>query len=79
MLPFGCFRSFWDRDGDNVIWPADTFVGFRNLGFNGLLSFIAVLVIHGTFSYWSGDSWLPHPGFPIMLKNSHKTKHGSDR
>lgn len=70
--------AFFDPDADGVIWPADTYNSFRALGFNQLLSFVAILVIHGTFAYWSGDSWLPHPGFPIKLKNAHKTKHGSD-
>jgi len=71
-------QEFWDMDQDGVIWPSDTFVGFNRLGFPAVLSVIAVLVIHGTFSYWSGDSWIPHLGFPIKLKNAHKTKHGSD-
>lgn len=70
--------AFFDPDNDGVIWPADTYFGFRALGFNPLLCVLAILVIHGTFSYWSGDSWLPHPGFPIYLRNAHKTKHGSD-
>lgn len=42
---------FWDRDNDGVIWPTDTFIGFRDLGFNLLFCLIAALVINGSFSY----------------------------
>jgi hypothetical protein len=39
------------RDGDGVIWPWDTFVGFRRLGFNFLISAAAPFFIHASFSY----------------------------
>ena len=39
--------SFWDADHDGVIWPGDTWRGFRRLGFNALISALAVPVIHG--------------------------------
>jgi peroxygenase len=41
---------YWDRDEDGVIWPYDTWVGFRNLGFNFIFSFFAVIVIHTALS-----------------------------
>jgi hypothetical protein len=41
---------YWDRDEDGVIWPYDTWVGFRNLGFNFIFSFLAVIVIHTALS-----------------------------
>jgi peroxygenase len=25
--------NFWDRDNDGIIWPLDTFRGFRDLGY----------------------------------------------
>jgi peroxygenase len=34
-----------------VIYPWDTFVGFRRLGFGYLISTLAVPFIHGSFSY----------------------------
>ena len=34
-----------------IIYPRDTYIGFRKIGFNVFLSAYAVLVIHGTFSY----------------------------
>ena len=49
--------SYFDRDGDGVIWPSDTWRGFHDIGFNWFLSIIAVFVIHGTFSYWTQESW----------------------
>ena len=103
-----------DGDNDGIVWPTDTYKGFRRLGFNPLLSMVAIPIIHGTFSWWSGvsgegvnvkqyimcvplldvpcrythgfctpschyttccwvqDSWLPHPGFPIYMKNVHR-------
>lgn len=70
--------KFWDRGDKNFLWPSDIYVGFRKLGFNQLISALALLIIHGTFSYWSGDSWIPDPAFRIWFKNVHRTKHGSD-
>ncbi|KAL4437268.1 hypothetical protein ABPG75_004407 [Micractinium tetrahymenae] len=70
--------AFWDRDNDGILWPSDTYVGFRKLGFNVLLSAIAVPVIHGTFSWWTCPSWVPDPAMRIFIKNIHRGKHGSD-
>lgn len=69
---------WFDFDGDGVIWPWDTYKGFRKLGFGVLFSAVALGVIHGTFSYPTLHSWLPHPGMPIYLDRMHRTKHGSD-
>ncbi|KAF2623281.1 Caleosin-domain-containing protein [Macroventuria anomochaeta] len=70
--------DFFDRDHDGVIWPQDTFIGFHRLGFSIFLSWIAVLVIHGNFSYPTCSGWLPDPFFRVFIKNIHKDKHGSD-
>ena len=53
-------------------------VRFRSLGFNLLISTLAVFFINGTFSYATRDSWIPDPLFRIRIGNVHKTKHGSD-
>nr|AEB77763.1 caleosin [Auxenochlorella protothecoides] len=70
--------AFWDRDHDGVIYPHDTFIGFRRLGFNLAICLASVPIIHGTFAWWSQDNWLPNPMFPILVKNIHRGKHGSD-
>ncbi|OCH89018.1 Caleosin-domain-containing protein [Obba rivulosa] len=70
--------DFFDTDNDGVIWPLDTYRGFRDLGFNILLSLIAVFIIHANFSYPTGNSIFPDPFFRLYVKNMHKAKHGSD-
>ncbi|KAF9184226.1 hypothetical protein BGZ51_003471 [Haplosporangium sp. Z 767] len=70
--------QFFDRDQDGVIWPLDTYWGFRAIGFNILLSLFAAYVIHGGLSYPTCPSWLPDPFFRIWVRRIHKDKHGSD-
>ena len=70
--------DFFDPDHDGVIWPLDTFRGFRNLGFNLFLSLLAVFVIHANLSYPTVHGILPDPFFRVYLDNIHKDKHGSD-
>lgn len=67
---------FWDRDSDGVIWPWDTYVGFRDLGFNILFSFAAVLIINLNFSYPTrlAHSYLPDPFFRVYVDSIHKAK-----
>jgi peroxygenase len=60
------------------LWPQDTYVGFHRLGFNILLSLLAVFIIHGNFSYPTAPSIFPDPFFRIYLSQIHKDKHGSD-
>lgn len=69
---------FFDPDADGIIWPLDTYRGFRALEFNILLSIIATLFINGGLSYPSVPGILPDPFFRIWVQNIHKCKHGSD-
>ncbi|CCM03021.1 uncharacterized protein FIBRA_05138 [Fibroporia radiculosa] len=71
---------FWDRDRDGVIWPRDTFVGFRDLGFNVVFSLFAVFVINICFSLPTrlAHSYFPDPFFRVYVSSIHKDKHGSD-
>eukprot|EP01039_Chlorochromonas_danica_P004823 gene4823-5288_t len=70
--------AFFDRNDDGFISPVETFQGFRAIGFNILLSFLAVLIIHSSMAYPSQEGWLPDPLFRIGVKNIHRSKHGSD-
>ncbi|KAG4414699.1 hypothetical protein IFR04_012181 [Cadophora malorum] len=71
---------FWDRNGDGVITPIDTYIGFRELGFNIFFSLIAVVVINLNFSLPTrlAHSWIPDPLFRVYVDSIHKSKHGSD-
>lgn len=70
--------AFFDRDKDGIIWPSDTYVGFRRLGFNILASLFAAFIIHINLSYPTSHSLIPDPWFRIWLDNIHRAKHGSD-
>lgn len=70
--------AFFDRDGDGVIFPQETYQGFRALGYPPTISVLAAIVINGSFSYPTYDGWIPDPRFPIYLEKVHRTKHGSD-
>lgn len=72
--------AFWDTDQDGVIWPLDTYRGFRALGFNLFLSILSIFIIHSGFSYPSRlkTSWIPDPLFRVFLDGIDMCKHGSD-
>ncbi|KAF8445353.1 Caleosin related protein-domain-containing protein, partial [Terfezia claveryi] len=70
--------AFFDRDKDGIIWPQDTYIGFRRIGFNILVSILAAFIIHLNLSFRTVPGVLPDPLFRIWLDNIHKTKHGSD-
>ncbi|GAA5899612.1 hypothetical protein JCM6882_001163 [Rhodosporidiobolus microsporus] len=70
--------AFFDKDGDNILWPLDTWRGFRAMGYSFFWCCFAMSVIHFFFSWFSAPGFLPDPFFRIFLKNGHRTKHGSD-
>lgn len=70
--------EFFDRNKDGIIYPWETFAGFRAIGYGWIISFLAVLFINGTMSYGTQPSWIPSPIFSIHIRNIHKAVHGSD-
>lgn len=77
--------SFFCTTTPGIIYPWDTYYGFRRLGYMIPLSILAVLIIHANFSYPTlppSDNWLlhflPDPRFPVYVSRIHKDKHGSD-
>eukprot|EP00775_Hariotina_reticulata_P005542 gene5542-5778_t len=69
--------EFFDYDKDGVIWPWDTARGFRDIGYNPLISGLAPLFIHSGMSLPTQEGF-PNLLLPIHIKNIHKCKHGSD-
>ena len=62
---------YWDRDGDGIIWPQDTWLGFRELGFNVVFTFLAVVIIHSALSLPTRCACLPS-SFGRTWANAHK-------
>ncbi|KWU41673.1 Caleosin-domain-containing protein, partial [Rhodotorula sp. JG-1b] len=70
--------AFFDKDGDNILWPLDTWRGFREMGYNFFWCTFAMCVIHFFFSWFTAPGFLPDPFFRVFIKNGHRSKHGSD-
>ncbi|CAN8235698.1 unnamed protein product [Cochlearia groenlandica] len=70
--------AFFDRNKDGIVYPSETYQGFRAIGCGYLLSGLATLLINMSLS----SKTRPGKGFsiyfPIEVKNIHLAKHGSD-
>ncbi|EPS70602.1 hypothetical protein M569_04163, partial [Genlisea aurea] len=69
---------FFDRDGDGIIYPSETFRGFRAIGSGVLLSSVAAAFIHLALSRKTRPGKGFSPSFPIEVSNITMGKHSSD-
>ncbi|CAN6201893.1 unnamed protein product [Urochloa humidicola] len=80
LTPLQGHAAFFDRDKDGIIYPAETYQGFRAIGAGVVLSAVAAVFINGGL----GPKTIPENEktspfkLPIYVKNIHKGKHGSD-
>ncbi|XP_021909981.1 probable peroxygenase 4 isoform X2 [Carica papaya] len=70
--------AFFDRNHDGIIYPWETFDGFRAIGCGMFLSTIASIFINVGLSGKTRPGKYFSPLFPIEVKNVHMGKHGSD-
>ncbi|KAJ7041611.1 Caleosin [Mycena alexandri] len=70
--------AFFDPDNDGLIYPLDTYNGFREIGFGRIISLLAMVFIHIAFSWFTSGTFLPDPLFRIRVAGIHRAVHGSD-
>ncbi|KAJ7437441.1 Caleosin related protein-domain-containing protein [Mycena galericulata] len=70
--------AFFDTDNDGIIWPSDTYKGFRAIGFNPIFALLSMIIIHISFSFFTVGTLIPDPFFRILVPGIHRALHGSD-
>ncbi|KAA0040991.1 putative peroxygenase 5 [Cucumis melo var. makuwa] len=70
--------AFFDRNKDGVVYPWETFMGFRAIGANLFLSTVSAVFINLGLSSKTRPGKFPNFLFPIEIKNIQLAKHGSD-
>ncbi|KAJ8459970.1 hypothetical protein OPV22_032896 [Ensete ventricosum] len=78
MTPLQKHVAFFDRNNDGIIYPSETYRGFRAIGSSVALSAASAVFINGFLSPKTSPGKIPSPLLPIYVKNIHKGKHGSD-
>ncbi|KAL1194126.1 putative peroxygenase 7 [Cardamine amara subsp. amara] len=70
--------AFFDRNGDGVVYPWETYQGFRALGTGRIVSAFVGIFINLGLSRKTRPGKEFSPLFPIEVKNSRFGIHGSD-
>ncbi|KAB1205799.1 putative peroxygenase 4 [Morella rubra] len=70
--------AFFDRNQDGLVYPWETFQGFRAIGASLLLSLGGAILINLTLSQKTRPGKFPSLLFPIEVRNIQRAKHGSD-
>ncbi|XP_027361600.1 probable peroxygenase 4 [Abrus precatorius] len=70
--------AFFDRNDDGIIYPWETFQGFRAIGCGIPLSTVAAIFINFGLSRKTRPDKFPSIFLPIEVKNIQRGKHGSD-
>ncbi|KAB2036324.1 hypothetical protein ES319_D04G217400v1 [Gossypium barbadense] len=70
--------AFFDRNHDGLVYPWETFQGFRAIGAGYLLSMAGAVFINLSLSGTTRPGKFPSLLFPIEVKNIQMGKHGSD-
>lgn len=80
LTPLQRHVAFFDRNKDGVIYPSETYQGFRAIGCGVALSAAAAVFVNGGLGPKTVlENEKPAPfKFPIYVKNIHRGKHGSD-
>ncbi|XP_074567759.1 putative peroxygenase 4 isoform X2 [Curcuma longa] len=78
LTPLQRHVAFFDRNNDGIIYPSETYQGFRAIGCGVVLSAVSAVFINGFLSPKTNPGKSPFPYFPIYVKNIQEGKHGSD-